>query len=93
MGETNSELAERLAVLATKLDGNIELQKELIQNIRLLVAKHELALYNGYKDGLVMKVDRLEKEAETRKWLLRTSLASLIAVIGKVAWDVFQHFK
>lgn len=91
MDENIGELASRLSSLTVKLDGNIELQRELLSNVKTLVLKHDEVLYDGRNEGLLIRVDRLEKEAETRKWLFRTSVGSLIAVAGKTVWDILHY--
>ena len=44
---------------------------------------------NG-REGLIVKVDRLEQSEERRKWALRAIAGAVVGLAVKAFWGVFQ---
>lgn len=61
----------------TRLETHCEAIREDLAQIKGVLLGKE-------RDGLIVRLDRLERDAERRKWQLRTTAAALIAVVVAV---------
>lgn len=51
------------------------------------------AINGNGQPGFKVRMDRLEQSAESRKWQFKALFTGLMAVLGKVAYDVYEIIK
>ena len=61
----------------TRLETHVEMIRNDLHEIKSVI------IGNG-KPGFIVRIDRLEQDAEKRKWGLRAAGAALMGVIGKM---------
>ena len=67
----------------TKIDCNMTSLSEKVE-------EHEEKLEGNGKDGLILKVDRMEQNDARRTWHFRTIWVAIVAVCGRIAYKIFN---
>ena len=73
-------------------DRLLNVEKELVRvatAVEGMLEKHDEILTGNGKDGLVVKVDRLETSEKRRVWYGRATAGALLSLVGKLVYDIF----
>ena len=79
---SDGELTTKLALIAQRLEG-IE---ESVEETRSLLTG------NGRpEDGLIVKVDRIERQASTASYVVAVLFVAVASVVAKTVWDLMTR--
>ena len=75
-------MSEQIIEKLNKMHTDIKLTNERLQNVVVDVADHRAVLYGNGREGLKIKVDRVETSQRTAHKLWLMMVATATAVIG-----------
>lgn len=61
-----------------------------VQSLNEIIKKHDKIIMGDDGIGLVVKIDRLEKIEEDRKWTIRVIGSSVLAILTKIVFDIVK---
>jgi uncharacterized protein YoxC len=77
-------MSEQIIEKLNKMHTDIKLTNERLQNVVVDVADHRAVLYGNGREGLKIKVDRIETSQQTAHKLWLMMVATFMAIIGWV---------
>lgn len=84
------KIHERLAGIESKFDAHMKAEENVSKDIRDILKRHDELLLGNGKDGMTVRVDRLEIEHESRKWHFRSLWAIMVGVLANIVVTFFK---
>lgn len=76
---------------STHLEAEVGNLVRLMSEIRDIIKRHDTMFFGSNGNiGLMTRLDRLEQSEKSRQWLQRAAIATSIALVIKILWDIIM---